>query len=258
MGEEAAFPPIGLARRLDRSMRLGPFPSARDAMKFAAYAAAGSVALPFGGALAWLPVVGAGFLLAVVRPDGRGLDDRAADYLRYQWRRRHRRRTIGSASGLPGVGRILTLPGPLLVAILETGGIPIRFLPPSDARRLYESFRELLRSLDIGVFLSAGTAPVPPLPRLPPPPGPSRAPERAARSGYVEMLGLLMRRRACRQVRVVLFAPGVGAAAIPQLEVRVRALAGRLAALGLDPVRLEGAELGRAAAALGWSGGVAP
>jgi hypothetical protein len=258
MGEETTFPPIGLARRLDRSLRLGPFPSARDAMKFAAYAAAGTVALPFGGALAWLPVVGAGFLLAVVRPEGRGLDDRAGDYLRYQWRRRHRRRSTGKASGCPSAGRILTLPGPLLVAILETGGIPIRFLPPADARRLYDAFRELLRSLDAGVFLSVGSAPVPPLPRLPPPPGPSRALERGARAGYVEMLGLLMRRRARRQVRVVLFAPGVGAAAGPQLEARTRALAGRLAALGLDPVRLEGAALGRAAAAIGWPSGGPP
>ena len=53
MGAGATFPDVALPVAIGRRMRLGPFPSARDALRFLAYATAGAVVIPFFGAIAW-------------------------------------------------------------------------------------------------------------------------------------------------------------------------------------------------------------
>jgi hypothetical protein len=252
--EDRGLAPIPLPRPLERKMRLGPFPTARDAMRFAAYAAAGAIVVPIGGALAWLPILALGFVLSVVRPEGKGLDDRAGDYLRWRWRRRH--------SGNRGKGPMATtdsepylrLPGPVTATILQAGGVPIRFLPPSDARALFERYRELLRTVESGVHLDVGSAPNPGSPfRLPKSSSFGRV-ESAARSGYQEMAKLLLRRRRLRHVCVLLFEPGSDPASLRRLNERTEAFQTGLAGLGVPVDRLRGPALSGASETLGWTG----
>jgi hypothetical protein len=243
---------VGLPRRLDRRMRLGPFPSARDAMKFAAYAAAGTFALPFGGAIAWLPFLGGAFFLSVYRPDGKGLDDRAGDYLRWRWRRRRASSAPPGARARSASDDVARLPGPYLAAIVEARGIPTRFLPPADARELFDRYRTMLRSVVGGIYLDVGVATLPLTAfRLPPLEvnGPA---ERVAREGYEEMVRLLLRRRQRRRVFLTVFVPLRGAECVRRLDAEVGALVGHLAALGVDPERLRGSGLRSALDLVGW------
>lgn len=254
MGGAPELPAIPLPRRLDRRLRLGPFPSARDAMKFAGDASAGAILVPLGGALAWLPILLAGFFLSVFRPDGKGLDERAHDYLRWRWRRRRGAASPAGPAGSPGPEGVLHLPGPCAAMVLETGGIPIRFLPPGEARELFERFREMLRTVEGGLFLEVGTAPVPSAGfRMRGVEGPG-SPESMARSGYGEMTKLLLRRRQRRRVRVVVFEAGEDPAAVRRLVERTGALASGLAGLGVGVRRLDGPALARAVEAIGWRG----
>jgi hypothetical protein len=251
VGDDEILGPIRLPRPLNRRMRLGPFPSARDAMRFAAYAALGAVVVPIGGAIAWLPILALGFVVSVVRPDGKGLDDRARDYLRWRWRRRHSgagtldRVTVGPSS-------YLRLRGPFVAAILEVGGVPIRFLPPGDARELFERYRELLRTVESGVHLDVGSRPIPGSTfRLPKCPN-LAPPESAARSGYREMTRLLLQRRRLRRVAVLLFEPGTGPESLRRLSERTDAFATGLEGLGMPVDRLRGRALSTAAGSMGW------
>ncbi|HLM71014.1 MAG TPA: hypothetical protein VK423_06510, partial [Thermoplasmata archaeon] len=83
---EAGPPLIRLPERLDRRMRLGPFPSSRDALKFVTYAAAGALLSPFTSPWVWLPVLLAGFAVSVWRPDGRAVDERILAYSVWKFR----------------------------------------------------------------------------------------------------------------------------------------------------------------------------
>ncbi|HEV2519765.1 MAG TPA: hypothetical protein VGX00_03980 [Thermoplasmata archaeon] len=256
MKDDAVLPPIPIPRRLDRRMRLGPFPSAREAMRFAAYAAAGALVVPVGGAVAWLPILGAGFLLCVVRPDWKGFDDQVGDYLRYRWRR-HRAASRGPApapSRRLGTGS-LEIPGPFVASMLVAEGVPIRFLPPSDARALFERYRELLRSLDLGFHLDVGSRALRSVAAFVPGSTPLGAPEESARAGYREMTKLLLARRRMRRVGVLLFEPGADAGAVDRLESRTRAFAQSLASMGVRADRLGGRALERAAEEMGWPPG---
>jgi hypothetical protein len=255
MGEAPSLPAIPLPRRLDRHLRLGPFPSARDAMKFAGYASAGAILVPLGGALAWLPILSIGFFLSVFRPDGKGLDERAHDYLRWRWRRRRGAAGESAPPGPAAPAGVLRLPGPCAAAVLETGGIPIRFLPPGEAHDLFDRFRETLRTVDGGLFLEVGTAPVPASGfrlRGVAGHGPREA---AARSGYSELTKLLLHRRQRRRVQVVVFEADTDPSALRRLEERAAALASDLTGLGIGSRRLEGPALAHAAEAMGWGGG---
>src|SRR5208282_2604654 len=69
-GPSAGVPVVVLPERVDRRVRLGPFPSAKDAVKFASYAAAGAVLAPFATPFAWVPVLALGFVVSVWHPDG--------------------------------------------------------------------------------------------------------------------------------------------------------------------------------------------
>lgn len=253
MARDAELPPIPLPRRLDRRMRLGPFPSARAAMKFAGYAAAGAVVVPIGGALAWLPILSLAFLLAVVRPDDKGLDERAHDYVRWRWRRHRRPPRSGKAPNASGADAFLRLPGPFVAAVLEADGVPIRFLPPNDARDLFDRYRDLLRSVESGFHLDVGTRPIGREALRIPGPIPSNAAEAAARAGYEEMAKLLLAHRRVRRVRVLLFESLRSSASLDRLEARARSFAAGLAGMGVRSERLRGRPLLRAAEAMGWS-----
>ncbi len=61
---------VAFPERLDRTLRLGPFPSARDALRLLTYAAVGACLAPFAPADLWLGVVGFGFVSSVWKPGG--------------------------------------------------------------------------------------------------------------------------------------------------------------------------------------------
>jgi len=247
---------VALPERVGRTARLGPFPSGRDALKFASYAAVGAVVAGATDPWVWLPFLGAGFAVAAVRIDGKGLDARVTDYVR--WRVRVGRRSGGPGAPLRpgprgGIGRALSGG---YVAVLTTGGVPVAFLPSPDARELFQRFRELLRAHDGGLLFRVDTRPIDGNGLRPSPASLGTEGEGGAREGYRELVALLARHRRHRTVYVAVWVPAVGASAVARLEERVQALTGRLLALGLTPDRLRDARLGEALTAFGWGGNV--
>jgi hypothetical protein len=235
-------------------MRLGPFPSVRHALKFAAYAAVGALAAAVAGPIYWLPFLGGGFLLSVHRIDGKGLDERVGDYVAYRLRAgsadpwtgptARRARTRGSYV-LTGSGQMM--------AVLSAGGVPVAFLPPRDARRLFDGFRGVLDRSDGQLYLVAGLEPLAERPFLPPPEkvGGAHA-DSVARIGYCEMIEALCRRRARRRVWVVLWAPGGADSDAQRLDRIARGVEDGLRALGIAVERLRDQALSTAAGRLGW------
>jgi hypothetical protein len=260
MAEPAAStaPPlvVGLPESLGRRMRLGPFPSARHALKFAAYAAIGGAVAAALGVIWTVPFLGAGFFLSVYQPDGRGLDEQLGEYVQYRWRSRPGDGHPARAPSEPG-GRspyVTSVPGQL-VAILSVRGLPVAFLPPADARSLFESYRELLRTLDPGLLLHMGVEPVSERPFLPARARPETGrPEENARRAYAEMVALLCRQRYRRRVLLALWTPR-GARAALRLEQDADRLVAGLSRLGLEGTRLRGPALRRACAQIGWREG---
>jgi hypothetical protein len=245
---------IGLPRPVDRKMHLGPFPSARDALKFAGYASVGLVAIPLAGAAAVVPFAAVGFLLAVHRHEGRSLDERVAGYLSWRWRRRVRR--PGGPSGTsarPPPGRSARLGGGRIAAVVRAGGLPVSYLPQAEAIALFEGTRRWLDGLDGGLYLVADTEPLRPGPFLPAPAVVAGSPEAVARDGYASVVRLLLRRRRSRRVALVLWesADRAGAA---RLDSRVSATEEALRSLGLDVERVEGRPLSAELRRLGLTG----
>jgi hypothetical protein len=233
---------VPLPRPVDRKLHLGPFPSARDALKFAGYAAVGVVAIPLGGPAAVVPFALAGFLLAVHRRDGRSYDDRFAGYLAWQWRRRVRRPGAAGVAGTPAPGRSARVGGGRIAAVVRTGGVPVAYLPTPEAVALFEGMRRWLEGLDGGVYLVADTEPVRPGPFLPTATAGSGSPEARARDGYESVVRLLLRRRRTRRVALVLWesADRAGAA---RLDARSAATEEALRRLGVETERVEGRAL---------------
>jgi hypothetical protein len=252
MSEAGAPLVLPLPEPVGRKARLGPFPSAREALKFASYAAAGAVVAGVTTPLAWLPFLGAGFVVAAVRPDGRGIDERLTEYVRYRYRSRRPSRDPGTHRARKFRGNVVRVRPGRIVAVIETGGVPVAFLPARDARGLFDGFRGLLRGHDGGLLLQVDGRAVPTTPLGPHPAPGADTPELSAKEGYREMLLLLGRRRRRRVVRVVAWAIGPGPGALLRLEERVQALSGRLLALGLQPERLRDGPLGEAVAEIGW------
>ena len=245
---------VPLPDRIGRRPRLGPFPSGPDAVKFASYAAVGAVVAGATTPVAWIPFLLGGFAVAVARPGGKGVDARLADYVRFRYRAR--RRPGAGRRPVPVRGAIARTRDGRTIAVVRTGGVPVAFLPRAEARGLFESYKALLRAEPGGFWMVASSAPIPRREILPTGAPPPSAPERAARTGYAEMLGVLVRRRRRRVVDVVLAADEGSGGSLRRLEDRIEALFGRLLALGLEPRRLRDAELARALATLG--GGAAP
>ncbi|MGI0071566.1 MAG: hypothetical protein ACRECT_05820 [Thermoplasmata archaeon] len=252
MADLADGPPIvGLPERLDRRLRLGPFASARDALKFVSYAAAGAVLVPFTSPWLWPAVAAAGFGLTVVRPDGRGLDEEAASFCRWKWRRWAGGGTVtGPASGARVRRGLLPLSDGRHLAIVRAAGTPLAYLPPDELAARFERFRDLLRALRGPVGLLVASTPMRSAPVVPGPIDPERADGPAA-AGYSELVTLLCRRRLVRRVDLVLATDGPGAGALSDLEGRVATLGAGLSALGLRICRLRDRRLEDAARSWG-------
>jgi hypothetical protein len=232
-------------------MRLGPFPSARDALKFFTYAATGALLAPFLTPWVWIPVVLVGFALSVWRPDGQSVEERAAAFL--IWKLRN--------SPVPGVGRAVT-PVPVVrqgllqleahryVAVIRTGGTPVAYLPPEELARRFEIYRDLLRSLPGSFSFLSSTAPIrsQSVRPCPLPVGDERTPA----AGYDELVELLCRRRYLRRVYFVLGTDDDGSDAIGRLEGRISTLIETLGRLGLRATRLRDRPLSEAARRFGW------
>ena len=249
---EAGPPVIGLPERLDRKMRLGPFPSSRDALKFVTYAAAGALLAPFASPWVWLPVVCLGFAVSIWRPDGQAVDERALAFTLWKIRAWDRRNSMKNESSRTIVRQALLQLSPhRYVAILRTGGTPVAYLPPDELSRRFELFRELLRSSEGSISFLATTVPIRSLSVRPPTP-PEDEREVPALSGYSELVALLCRRRLLRRVYIVLGASAGSTEEIGRLEGRVASMLERLTGLGLRPIRLKDRGLTEAARRFGW------
>ncbi len=150
---------VGIPRPVDRRLHLGPFPSARDALKFAGYAAVGLVAVPVAGPVAVVPFALVGFVVAIHRGEGRPLDERVVGYLAWRWRRRVRVPS-GASVGTPAraAARTMRVGSGRVAAVLIAGGVPVAYLPPADARALFEATRRWLAALDGPLYLVARSA----------------------------------------------------------------------------------------------------
>jgi hypothetical protein len=232
--------------------RFGPFPSVTDALKFLLALALGAVVAAFAGPLFWLPFVGGGFLLAVYRSDGKSVDERCGDYLR--WRLRPR---LGRSSEALGSPRSIHRCAGGFAAGLRVGGVPLAFLPVAEQEARFRSYRTLLDSLSGPLWMEMESVAVLPGPYLPrDPPGLASAPAvLAARRSYAEFASLLVRRRRRRLVRVLLLEPGTGAIPLSRLSTRLEALRSALERLELPVERLHGTELARLVSAQGGSAG---
>ncbi len=254
MGEPGDGPlVIGLPERLDRRMRLGPFPSSRDALKFITYAATGALLSVFTSPWLWLPLVLVGFAVSVWRPDGRAMDERALAFMSWKFRSMGPRSAMTNAASRPLVRQGLLQVAPhRYVAVVRTGGTPIAYLPPDELARRFELYRELIRSTDASFSFLVTTMPIRSQ-AVRPGPRSGAGPETQALVGYSELVSLLCRRRHLRRVYFVVGTLEADADAIGRLEGQVANLLERLGSLGLRPTRLRDRTLAEAAHRFGWA-----
>lgn len=246
-------PVVSLPERLDRRLRFGPFPSARDALKFLSYAAAGALVLPFTSSFVWVGIIAAGFAVAVIRIDGLAIDDRAVAFLRWAFSRVPRRSAMTVTAPGPVARRgLVTIATGQSLAIVRAGGSPISYLPPAELARRFGLFRELLRSLDGPLAIRVASGPLPP-DRLVPAGTADDRPDRPAAEGYGQLVTLLCRRRQLRRVELVLGTTRTGPEAVAELDLRASALIDRLSLLGIRAARLAGRSLEDAVRRGGWS-----
>ena len=253
MDETLDGPPVAtIPDRLDRRLRLGPFASARDTLRFVTYAAAGAVVVPFTGAGAWLVVLAVGFGAVVLRVDGQSADEHLFAVVLWALR--------GLAGGPPltehASGRslrrgLLEIAG-RRIAIVRAEGTPVAYLPPAELARRFARFRELLRSVDGAVALLVATVPMSSAP-VRPRGHPSTRGDAEALAGYAQLVDALCRRRQVRRVYIALGTTRAGAEGLAELEGKVAGMGERLSALELTAVRLRGGPLLDAGRRWGWS-----
>lgn len=245
---EADGPPVAtIPERLDRKLRLGPFPSSRAALKFVVYAAIGALLAPFVAPLLWVPVVLVGFLLSAGRAGGEPLDNRLFGLVRWRVRSWSGGSPVIDPGHRPVARRSVVRLGPSrYLAVVRTGGAPLSYLPPEELARSFDRYRELLRGLEGSVSLLSTSSPIcvgPFVPRAPDPEGP----EGIARGGYRELVELIARRRSVRRVYLSLESTEGGPEGLGRLEAAVAGWTDGLAGLGLAAVRLRDRELAEAA-----------
>lgn len=252
MTTDAPPPVVPLPAPVDRRLHLGPFPNARSALRFIAYAAVGAVAALVVGPVAWLPFLGGGFVLTAYRSDGRSLDEHVGSFVR--WRLRRSRRGTGHRPRAPllRTGTVARIGPARRVAVLTAGGVPVQFLPPAVARQLFDQYREWLRSLEEGVVLRMTSEPLADRPFRPASWVAAEGADRVARAGYQEMVRLLCRRRRRRVVEVMLWSTDPLAGARERLERRLTAVNDGLRSMGLEPDRRAGMALAQAVDRIGW------
>lgn len=255
MGDLDGGPPVvSLPQPVDRRLRLGPFASAHDAVKFVCYAAAGALLAPFVTPYAWLPALAAGFLVTVWRPEGESLDERVARWATWQIRRLNRAGSMNDRSSPPARGRFLRLGPGRYVTILRMAGTPLAYRPPTELERVFRAYAEALRASEGILFVRAGSTPLSAEP-LTPGRRPANEAEDAAREGYRELVSVLCRRRLVRRVDLALSTVATGPDGPARLDQGTRALAARLATAGLRPIRLERRALSDAGRCFGWQSG---
>jgi len=132
--------------------------------------------------------------------------------------------------------------GARVAAVVRTGGVPVQYLPPADARALFELTRRWLAGLDGPLYLVARSEPVDPAPFRPTGAPPTGTPEHLAHAGYADVVQLLLRRRRVRRVALVLWEPADPAGAA-RLEVRLAATLEALRSFGVAADRLTGPAL---------------
>jgi hypothetical protein len=250
-------PVVALPEPVDRRVRLGPFPSARDALKFVCYAAVGAVLAPFATPYAWLPVLGIGFAVSVGRVDGEAVDERLARRLVWRLQRWGGGTVTPPPSSPPLRGSVARLAGGSLVTVVRTGGTPLAYRPPEELGGLFDRFRELLRASEGPLIIRSSTVPLREGSVLPAVTGDSGA-DHAARTGYRELVSVLCRRRRARRVEIFLGASTPGRDGKARLEDRTRSLVAQLAGLGLRPTSLRDRALADSVRQFGWKHAGAP
>jgi hypothetical protein len=254
---DAPLPLVSLPAPVDRRVRLGPFPSARDALKFATYAATGAVLAPFASPFAWVPVVAIGFGVSVWRPDGEAVDERAARVVLFHARQWTGRPLTRRGSFPTTRGPVVRLVGGMRVAVVRSAGTPLAYRPPSELVGMFDRFRELLRATEGPLFLLATSVPLRAAP-VRPPKNPGSGVDAAARIGYVDLVTVLCRRRRTRRVDIALRSTVASEDGDRRLLERARALSEQLAGLGLAPVTLTDRGLHDAVRGYGWLIGGGP
>jgi hypothetical protein len=248
-------PAVGFPERLDRTLRLGPFPSGRDALRFVTYAAVGACLAPFVPTYVWLGIVLVGFASSAWKPGGETVERRVLRLASWELRRLGGDRSMRPRDGIASARRgHLRLRSGLHVAIVRAAGLPLAYLPSAELARRFELFRELLRGIDGGFALFASLAPIHARPFVPAEPAPA-GPEGAARAGYRELVELIARGRSVRRVFVAIASADAGVEGVGRLEATTATLLERLGALGLKPVRLRDRTLGEAARLIGLAEG---
>ena len=251
MSVAEAPPTVCFPERLDRTLRLGPFPSGRDALRFITYAAAGACLAPFVPTPLWLGVVLLGFASSVWRPGGETIETRVLRFAVWEVRRIRRGHPMNARAGNGSAPRAhLTLDSGVHVAVVRARGLPLAYLPSAELARRFDTFRDIVRGLESGFLLCATLATIHPRPFVPGEPVPTGV-EREARAGYRELVELIARGRSVRRVFVAVGCADPGVEGIGRLEATVVTLLDRLGALGLQPVRLRDRALGEAARRMG-------
>jgi len=255
VGSQLGPPVVVIPEPLDRRMRMGPFPSAQDALKFFGYATTGALLSPFVSPWVWLPIVLVGFGISVWRPDGQALDERLLRFVSWELRRSSQGWILRQLRPHPLVRRgFLQLASHRYVTVVRSGGIPVAYLPADELARRFELYRELLRSVESSFSFLATTSPIR-YQTIRPRGVATHSDEAMALAGYSELGSLLCRRRRLRRVYFVLGTDGNDTESVGQLEGRVTALVEGLSHLGLHPVRLRDRELAEASHRFGWPEG---
>jgi hypothetical protein len=247
MADRDGVPWISVPERLDRRLRLGPFSSGREAVKFVTAAAVGAVVSLVVEPWAGLPIIAVGAIVALWRPDGEGLDERLAAVARWALRRSTGEARMTATVRGPAT---LLLPDGRRAAVVRTAGVPLVFLPPADLARQFELYRELLRSIEGGLIISSTAVPIYAGSVLPAELSLPEA-ERGACEGYRELVSLLSRRRSVRRVLLALAQDAPGIEGARRLDAATELLRERLADLGVRSDRLRDRPLADAARRLG-------
>jgi hypothetical protein len=253
MDDRDGPPWVPIPERLDRPLRLGPFASGRDLLKFVTAAALASVVglavAPWAGIL----LLALGAVVALWRPDGEPLDERLASLARWTVRRTRTEVAVSRPAASPGPGgsrSVFAAADGRSVAIVRVGGVPLSFLPPADLARQFDLYRSLLRSLPFPISIHACAAPIF-AGAVAPPDARGTEPERGPRAGYDGLVRLIARRRAVRRVHVALHAADRTPDGRARLETAVSLLCDRLRELGASAERLQDRALREAAWRIG-------